>query len=112
FSSSFAPIFSSLKLPSYLSLSFFFLSAAFGQKMGRRIVNIPVLMMVVLLLIYMVGQSDGSRSHTLVFKMKPKSKIHSPPTFLGLLPKGMQVPPSGPSRRNNGLGLQGSWRSP
>ncbi|KAJ7969837.1 Protein IDA-LIKE 2 [Quillaja saponaria] len=80
--------------------------------MGRKHL-IVMLMMALLLLIYMVGQSDASR-HTQVFKVKPKSQIHSPQshTFHGYLPKAMPIPPSGPSRQHNDIGLQGSWRSP
>ncbi|CAN1234950.1 Protein IDA-LIKE 4 [Linum perenne] len=29
-------------------------------------------------------------------------------TFMGFLPKGMPIPPSAPSRKHNGIGLQSS----
>ncbi|KAL7117720.1 hypothetical protein ACP275_03G090900 [Erythranthe tilingii] len=54
--------------------------------------------------------------HTQFLKVKPQSNINhdSPnPNFLGFLPKGVPIPPSGPSQRHNAIGLDASEaRSP
>ncbi|CAK7346806.1 unnamed protein product [Dovyalis caffra] len=66
----------------------------------------------VLLLTSSVSHTYGSRQ-TQIFKMiKPNSQNSSPSTFSGFLPKGMPIPPSGPSKRHNGIGLQSSKSFP
>lgn len=68
-----------------------------------------VLLVMLLLMIYFVGHGYGSR-HTQVFKVYPKAKSLDSNIF-GLLPKGM-VPPSGPSKKHNEIGLQSSNGKP
>ncbi|KAL6318439.1 hypothetical protein AAG906_041205 [Vitis piasezkii] len=63
-----------------------------------------------LVLIFLVEYSHGSR-HTQVLKEKPKPQ-NSPRSFFGFLPKGMPIPPSGPSKKHNDIGLQSSQQSP
>ncbi|KAI4348068.1 hypothetical protein L6164_008830 [Bauhinia variegata] len=69
--------------------------------MGKR--NLHVILMLLFLLIYLAGQSHGSRQ-TQVFKVKPKSHAF-PPNFYGFLPKAVPIPPSGPSVKHNNIGL-------
>ncbi|KAL2324610.1 hypothetical protein Fmac_023668 [Flemingia macrophylla] len=76
--------------------------------MDRR--YIKVLLLLMLMLIYFVGHSYGSR-HTQVFKVHPKDKA-LPPNIFGFLPKAVPIPPSGPSRKHNSIGLQSSMGAP
>lgn len=77
--------------------------------MDRRYLN--VLLVLMLLVIYFVGHSYGSRHTLQVFKVQPKGEALSP-NFFGFLPKAMPIPPSGPSRKHNDIGLQGSVGEP
>ncbi|KAK7343724.1 hypothetical protein VNO77_12712 [Canavalia gladiata] len=77
--------------------------------MDRRHFN--VLLVLLLLFIYFVGHSYGSRHTHQVYKVQPKAKA-LPPTFFGFLPKAMPIPPSGPSRKHNSFGLQSSMGKP
>ncbi|KAB2635230.1 protein IDA-LIKE 5-like [Pyrus ussuriensis x Pyrus communis] len=70
----------------------------------------------VLLLIFLVGHTQSSRvlhRSSQVFKvMKPSSrsghqKLHDS-SFFAFLPKARPIPPSGPSRKHNAIGLQSS----
>ncbi|KAK7315202.1 hypothetical protein VNO77_33738 [Canavalia gladiata] len=76
-------------------------------QMGRTHLHV-LLMLLLILVIYMVGASYGSR-HAQVFNVQPKSQ-GLPQNFFGFLPKAMPLPPSGPSRQHNGIQLQNSWR--
>lgn len=71
----------------------------------------PILLLwLLLLVVFIIGDCHGSRSsriHDTTFKPKPQNSGH----FLGFLPKRMPIPASGPSRKHNDIGLQ-SWRSP
>ncbi|KDP43021.1 hypothetical protein JCGZ_25207 [Jatropha curcas] len=60
-----------------------------------------------LLLISFVADSHCSRqtASTQIFKFKAKNH-NSPRTFFGFLPKAMPIPPSGPSKKHNDIGLQ------
>ncbi|ESW15514.1 hypothetical protein PHAVU_007G078400 [Phaseolus vulgaris] len=78
--------------------------------MDTRYLNL-VLVMLMLLVIYFVGHSYGSRYTHQVFKVQPKGEA-LPPNFFGFLPKAMPIPPSGPSRKHNGIGLQSSTGKP
>ncbi|CAI9778029.1 unnamed protein product [Fraxinus pennsylvanica] len=60
--------------------------------------------------IFRVDQVQSAR-HTQFLKVKPKSLV-PPDNFYGYLPKGMPVPPSGPSRKHNDIGLRGWQGSP
>ncbi|XLS72935.1 hypothetical protein HN51_029800 [Arachis hypogaea] len=90
--------------------------------MDRRHVHVHILVVMMLfLLIYLVGHSYASRhiisttNHRQVFKVKPNKKVHYqalPPTFFSFLPKAMPIPPSGPSRKHNAIGLQASLGTP
>nr|KYP74816.1 Protein IDA-LIKE 2 [Cajanus cajan] len=77
--------------------------------MDRRDLN--VLIVLLLMVIYFVGHSNGSRHTLQVFKVQPKVEA-LPPSFFGFLPKAMPIPPSGPSRKHNGIGLQSSMGEP
>ncbi|KAG4984106.1 hypothetical protein JHK82_028941 [Glycine max] len=55
--------------------------------------------------------SYGARHSHQVFKVQPKGEAF-PPSFFGFLPKAMPIPPSGPSRKHNGIGLQSSNGEP
>ncbi|KAE9589093.1 hypothetical protein Lalb_Chr21g0305401 [Lupinus albus] len=68
--------------------------------MGRR--NLYVLLVMLFFMIYMFGHSYGSRQ-TQVFQVQPK--VQAPNHFLGFLPKGKPIPPSGPSRKHNDIGF-------
>ncbi|XVE55185.1 hypothetical protein DITRI_Ditri03aG0139200 [Diplodiscus trichospermus] len=82
--------------------------------MGSRKLLVLVLWLLLLLFIYLLGQAHGSSprySHMLKVK-KPKSHQSSPRSFLGALPKTIPIPPSGPSKKHNDIGLQNSRRFP
>lgn len=66
-----------------------------------------------LLFILLVGQAHGSRNSQ-VFKVRPIKSQNSSghDNFSGFLPKGMPIPPSGPSKKHNDIGLQTSQKSP
>ncbi|KAJ1388452.1 hypothetical protein SESBI_39108 [Sesbania bispinosa] len=72
--------------------------------------HLTVLLVMVFLLIHFVGHSYGSR-HTQVFKVQPKTQA-LPPNFFGFLPKAMPIPPSGPSRKHNSIGMESSLGKP
>ena len=76
--------------------------------MNRRHFN--VVLVLLLLVIYFVGHGYGSR-HNQVFKVYPKTK-DLPSSVLGLLPKTMPIPPSGPSKKHNDIGIQSSMGKP
>ncbi|QCE08119.1 hypothetical protein DEO72_LG9g3144 [Vigna unguiculata] len=78
--------------------------------MDRRYLNL-VLLTLMLFVIYFVGHSYGSRHTYQVFKVQPKAQT-LPPNFFGFLPKAMPIPPSGPSRKHNDIGLQSSTGKP
>ncbi|KAK7391279.1 hypothetical protein VNO78_19693 [Psophocarpus tetragonolobus] len=77
--------------------------------MDRRYLNLVLVLM--LLVIYFVGHSSGSRHSHQLFKVQPKGEALSP-SFFGFLPKAMPIPPSGPSRKHNAIGLQSSMGKP
>ena len=67
-----------------------------------------VLALCLLLLAPFVCTTYGSRQ-TKIFKMiEPNSQNSSPGTFSGFFPKGMPIPPSGPSKKHYDIGLQSS----
>ncbi|KAE8100443.1 hypothetical protein FH972_018340 [Carpinus fangiana] len=81
--------------------------------MGERNL-VLVLLWFLLLWILLVGVTQADHDaggNSQVFKVKPKSQ-NSPRKFLGFLPKGKPIPPSGPSKKHNNIGLQSSQRSP
>ncbi|KAG5246034.1 Protein IDA [Salix suchowensis] len=61
-----------------------------------------------LLITSSVGHIYGARQSQIFKMIKPSSQNSSPSTFMGFLPKGMPVPPSGPSKRHNGIGIKSS----
>ncbi|KAI3460480.1 hypothetical protein Pfo_017143 [Paulownia fortunei] len=71
--------------------------------MPKRPNIIPILL--VLICIFLSGHANTA-SHTQFHKIKPKTHT-SPHIFFGALPKGVPIPPSGPSQRHNDVGLQG-----
>ncbi|KAK7357245.1 hypothetical protein VNO80_16529 [Phaseolus coccineus] len=79
--------------------------------MDRRYLNLVLVMLMLFLVIYFVGHSYGSRYTHQVFKVQPKGEA-LPPNFFGFLPKAIPIPPSGPSRKHNGIGLQSSTVKP
>ncbi|KAF5735369.1 protein IDA-LIKE 2-like [Tripterygium wilfordii] len=76
--------------------------------MGRR-----YMVMVALVWFVLLGDSstiNGSR-HTHFFKVKPTLREKTPPSTLiyyDLLPKAVPIPPSGPSKEHDNIGLQTS----
>ncbi|EOY16668.1 Inflorescence deficient in abscission-like 2, putative [Theobroma cacao] len=79
--------------------------------MGRKRLVI-VLWLLILVFIFLFGQAHGSSRNSHMFKVNPKSHRNSPRSFFGALPKAMPIPPSGPSKKHNDIGLQSSRRSP
>ncbi|KAF9687100.1 hypothetical protein SADUNF_Sadunf02G0058600 [Salix dunnii] len=64
-----------------------------------------VLVLCLLLLAPFVRTTYGSRQ-TKMFKMiEPNSQNSSPSTFTGFFPKGMPIPPSGPSKKHYDIEL-------
>ncbi|XVE95667.1 hypothetical protein REPUB_Repub02eG0118400 [Reevesia pubescens] len=81
--------------------------------MGSRKRLVLVLWLLLLLFILLFGQTHSSSSrYSHMFRMKPKSFQNSPRSFFGALPKAMPIPPSGPSKKRNDMGLQSSRRFP
>lgn len=81
--------------------------------MGKK--HLILLLWLLLLLMFSVGHTHCTRSYTQVFNMKqPRShqQHYSPRTILGFLPKSFPIPPSGPSKEHNDIGLQSSQSSP
>ncbi|OAY23580.1 hypothetical protein MANES_18G089800v8 [Manihot esculenta] len=68
------------------------------------------LVLLLLWLLLLVSHSHGSRQSAQIFKMKPMFQ-NSPRTFFGFFPKAMPIPPSGPSRKHNDIGLQSTKAS-
>ncbi|XVF37137.1 hypothetical protein REPUB_Repub19eG0119900 [Reevesia pubescens] len=79
--------------------------------MGSRKLLVLVLWLLLLLFIFLV-QAHGSSRYSHMFKLKPRSYQNSPRSFFGALPKAMPIPPSGPSKQHNDIGLQSSRRFP
>lgn len=106
--------FSTLKLPS-LSLLFFFFFSISLSKMAKRSKPLLVLCTLVLLIMFLVGPTNGSSrsKHTQFLKVKPKTTHNSHHgSFYGFLPKAMPIPPSGPSKRHNDIGFKSSQPLP
>ncbi|GMN48406.1 hypothetical protein TIFTF001_017591 [Ficus carica] len=76
-----------------------------GKRVGDLVIQFLVLWFLVVL-IFMVGNTHCSRQTDQYFKVKPCKSQNSANNFLGFLPKGSPIPPSGPSREHNGIGLQ------
>ncbi|GMP25436.1 hypothetical protein CsSME_00002308 [Camellia sinensis var. sinensis] len=78
-----------------------------------------VWVVMVLLLMFIVGDCQGSRSTSttnVVFKVKPKTVTSQSQNsvgghFLGFLPKRIPIPASGPSRKHNDIGITSSSSS-
>ncbi|GKV31004.1 hypothetical protein SLEP1_g39753 [Rubroshorea leprosula] len=76
--------------------------------MGRK--HLALVLRLLLLFTLLGGRAHGSRyTH---FKVKPSFQNPPQSTFSGFLPKGMLIPPSGPSKGHNSIGLQSSGRLP
>ncbi|KAG2663124.1 hypothetical protein I3843_16G014700 [Carya illinoinensis] len=73
--------------------------------------NQVLLLCLLLMLTVVVSQTHGAR-HSQVFKVKPRSQNSTHHDFLGFLPKAWPIPPSGPSKKHNSIGLQSSRGSP
>ncbi|KAG6774316.1 hypothetical protein POTOM_021669 [Populus tomentosa] len=71
-----------------------------------------VLALWLLLITSSASHTYGARQSQIFKMMKPNSQSSSPSTFMGFLPKGIPIPPSGPSKRHNDIGLQGSKSFP
>ncbi|KAK4600905.1 hypothetical protein RGQ29_010489 [Quercus rubra] len=76
--------------------------------MGKR--HLRLALWLLLMLTIMVSQTHEAR-HSQFFKMNPKSQ-NSPHNVFGYLPRGNPIPPSGPSKQHNDIGLQSSQQSP
>ncbi|OAY58429.1 hypothetical protein MANES_02G177000v8 [Manihot esculenta] len=70
-----------------------------------------VLVLWLLLLASFVSHSHGSRQSSQFFKNKAESQ-NPPRNFFGFLPKAMPIPPSGPSKNHNDIGLQSTKALP
>nr|DAD22598.1 TPA_asm: hypothetical protein HUJ06_024061 [Nelumbo nucifera] len=70
--------------------------------MGLSKRHLVLLLWLFVAFIFFVRQCQGSRN-TQVFQ-KPKSQIQG--YFFGFLPKATPIPPSGPSKKHNDIGLQ------
>lgn len=71
-------------------------------------------MILFLIMIIFSCDANGAR-HTQFLKVKPRTTTthqsgHN--NFFGFLPKGVPIPPSGPSQRHNAIGLDGTDESP
>ncbi|KAJ0025806.1 hypothetical protein Pint_07961 [Pistacia integerrima] len=64
------------------------------------------------LVFLLVGNTQGSRHSSQVFKVSPTKSHNSPRTISGFFPKGVPIPPSGPSKKHNDIGLESSDRLP
>ncbi|KAB2603562.1 protein IDA-LIKE 4-like [Pyrus ussuriensis x Pyrus communis] len=79
--------------------------------MGKR--HDLLVVVALLLLVFLVGHTQSSRvlQSSQVFKvLKPASghqKLHESSVF-AFLPKATPIPPSGPSKEHNAIGLQSS----
>ncbi|XWS24994.1 hypothetical protein CRYUN_Cryun27aG0032400 [Craigia yunnanensis] len=81
--------------------------------MGSRKRLVLVLWLLLLLFMFLFGRAhDSSSRYSHMFKVNPKSHQNSPRSFFGALPKAMPIPPSGPSKKHNDIGLQSSRRFP
>ncbi|XVF39111.1 hypothetical protein PTKIN_Ptkin01aG0009100 [Pterospermum kingtungense] len=81
--------------------------------MGSRKLLALVLWLLLLVFLVLLGEAQGSSSrYSHRFKVHPKSHHNSPRSIVGALPKGMPIPPSAPSKKHNGIGLQGSRTFP
>ncbi|KAI3464662.1 hypothetical protein Pfo_021325 [Paulownia fortunei] len=78
--------------------------------MGKKPQVIHILL-VFFMIIFTCDHANGAR-HTQFLKVKPHTHNSPDSTFLGFLPKGVPIPPSGPSRRHNDIGLAGGEGSP
>ncbi|KAH6782528.1 hypothetical protein C2S53_004066 [Perilla frutescens var. hirtella] len=80
--------------------------------MGKGQQLIPILLVLCIFLFSSNGANGGR--HTQFMKVKPPSRASpsSADTFYGFLPKGVPIPPSGPSRRHNSIGLEGGGAEP
>ncbi|PIA41849.1 hypothetical protein AQUCO_02200345v1 [Aquilegia coerulea] len=62
--------------------------------------------------IFFAGFCHGtSRSNSQLLKISPRSQNYNG-YFYGFLPKAMPIPPSGPSKQHNDIGLQSRQQSP
>ncbi|KAL5715017.1 hypothetical protein ACHQM5_016906 [Ranunculus cassubicifolius] len=66
----------------------------------RRILSI------LLILVFILGGSRSCHAASNVVEIKPKPPRHSNGFFYGYLPKAMPIPPSGPSKQHNSIGLE------
>ncbi|KAL2232250.1 UNVERIFIED_CONTAM: Protein IDA-LIKE 2 [Sesamum indicum] len=72
--------------------------------MGNRPQILPIL--ILFLFIFACDHANGAR-HTQFLKVKPQTHKSPASDFFGFLPKGVPIPPSGPSNRHNGIGVEG-----
>ncbi|KAG6626039.1 hypothetical protein I3843_15G017200 [Carya illinoinensis] len=81
--------------------------------MGKRDLVLLLFGLTLLMLTVVASQTNGPRHDhsTQVFKVKPRPQ-NPPQEFLGFLPKAWPIPPSGPSKKHNSIGLQSSRGSP
>lgn len=78
--------------------------------MAKKPLIIPIFLC--FLFIFLTDHTSDAR-YSQFLHSKPKTR-NSPNMLFGYLPKGMPIPPSGPSKRHNDIGLHGSqglpWR--
>ncbi|BFG40707.1 hypothetical protein Pyn_20184 [Prunus yedoensis var. nudiflora] len=81
-----------------------------GKRHDHQILLVVALRLL-LLLIFLVGHTQSSRTlQSQVFKVMKPNSDHNPHegSFFAFLPKASPIPPSGPSKEHNGVGLQSS----
>ncbi|PIN02930.1 hypothetical protein CDL12_24560 [Handroanthus impetiginosus] len=78
--------------------------------MAKRSKIIPILL--ALSFIFLHNGHATKATHTQFVKIKPKTHTAPYTKYFGSLPKGVPIPPSGPSRRHNGIVLQGGGGPP
>ncbi|PIM98563.1 hypothetical protein CDL12_28952 [Handroanthus impetiginosus] len=65
-----------------------------------------ILLIFLMFLIICTCDHASCARHTQFFKVKPLIRNTPNSTYFGFLPKGVPIPPSGPSRRHNGFGVE------
>ncbi|KAI0494480.1 hypothetical protein KFK09_024618 [Dendrobium nobile] len=76
--------------------------------MGRLSRGLPGLLL--LLLLAASSLCSGARKVQDFNNLQPGSSQRNPSLFFGFLPRAMPIPPSGPSKQHNSVGLQSSGR--
>ncbi|GFP97791.1 protein ida-like 2 [Phtheirospermum japonicum] len=73
----------------------------------------PIVLLLLLIFSLYDHHANGVRPRRtqIMMKAKPQTTQNSIKIIFGFLPKGVAIPPSGPSRRHNDIGLKSSGGS-